>query len=187
MMQLNADILLKQHITHNYSSEYFESIQFVESTYIDSSTFRECMFSYCIFNGCQIHSDAFENCKFYGCQFFDIKIVEGPEKNCSLIFSSCTGEKELHAAANKIPVEVVIDENIVFERKVLEQYWRPGSDHADRRRLFDTLFRGNNQQDYANISAAIDRLCDQGLLRRKNNCIELNFSEMSKIKGILGR
>jgi hypothetical protein len=187
MMQLNADILLKQHVIHKYSDAYFESIRFAEGTIIDSSTFKNCMFSSCVFIGCQIYSDTFDCCKFYNCQFFSPAIIEAPGKNCGLIFSGCTGEENLRVRANKAPVERTIDENSVFERKVLEQYWRPGSDHADRRRLFDTLFRGNHQQDYANISAAIDRLCVRGLLQRKNNCIELNFSEISKIKEILGR
>ena len=110
-----------------------------------------------------------------------------PVKNCHLIFSNCVGENSLQNAANRNPIIVTVDKELLFERKVLEQYWRPGSDHADRRRLYDTLFRGNNQQDYAAISAAIDRLHSRDILIQKNNCIELNFAMMGPIKQILGR
>lgn len=187
MLKLTADILLNHCVEHKYVDSYFESTQFVTGTIIGQYTFTNCMFSSCVFSGCQIYSNAFYNCKFYGCQFFDIAIISAPDRNCELVFSSCTGAEEFKAAANKLPVKIIIDEDIVFERKVLEQYWRPGSDHADRRRLFDTLFRGNNQQDFANISAAIDRLFTKGILRRKNNFIELNISKMPEIKEILGR
>lgn len=93
----------------------------------------------------------------------------------------------INVVANRDPVIVKVDEELLFEKKVLEQYWRPGSDHADRRRLYDTLFRGNNQQDYEEISAAIERLHNREILIQKNNCIELNFAMMSEIKQILGR
>ena len=74
-----------------------------------------------------------------------------------------------------------------YEKKVLEQYWRPSSDHADRRRLFSTLFKGYAQQDYDGISEAIDRLYGKEILLHKSNCIELNFEKMSEIREILGR
>ena len=64
---------------------------------------------------------------------------------------------------------------------------RLGSDHADRRRLFSTLFKGYSQQDYDGISEAIDRLYGKDILLHKSNCIELNFEKMSEIREILGR
>ena len=68
-----------------------------------------------------------------------------------------------------------------YEKKVLEQYWRPGSDHADRRRLFSTLFKGYAQQDYDGISEAIDRLYGKEILLHKSNCIELNFEKIKQM------
>lgn len=186
-MRLNADVLLLHCLKHKYEGDYFESFHFSSDLVIHPDRFSNCSFSYCVFNGCQIYSDAFENCQFYGCQFYNIDIIPSPVKNCHLIFSSCVGEEMINVVANRDPVIVKVDEELLFEKKVLEQYWRPGSDHADRRRLYDTLFRGNNQQDYEEISAAIERLHTREILIQKNNCIELNFAMMSEIKQILGR
>lgn len=186
-MQLNADVLLLHKINHCFESQYFESFHFSEDITIGADSFSNCSFSYCVFNGCKISSNAFIDCQFYGCQFYNVQIIMSPVKNCHLIFSNCVGENVLKNSANRNPVIVTVDEDLLYERKVLEQYWRPGSDHADRRRLYDTLFRGNNQQDYAAISAAIDRLHSRDILIQKNNCIELNFAMMGQIKQILGR
>ena len=186
-MQLNADVLLLHRINHCFENQYFESFHFSEDIIIGAESFSNCSFSYCVFSGCKISSDAFIDCQFYGCQFYNVQIIMSPVKNCHLIFSNCVGENSLQNAANRNPIIVTVDKELLFERKVLEQYWRPGSDHADRRRLYDTLFRGNNQQDYAAISAAIDRLHSRDILIQKNNCIELNFAMMGPIKQILGR
>lgn len=186
-MQLNADMLLKKRVCHVYKDEYFDSMQFKNLNDIVSGSFTNCTFAYCIFDGCNISSDAFFECKFYSCQFYNITIDKRKVINCSLIFSNCSGADELNKAANQTPTFVPVTEQEIYEKKVLEQYWRPGSDHADRRRVFDTLFKGYNQQDYPGISDAIDRLCSEGVLLRKNYCIELNFSQMNKIKSILGR
>lgn len=186
-MQLNADVLLLHRINHRFEDQYFESFHFLEDITIGTESFSNCSFSFCVFNGCKISSDAFVDCQFYGCQFYNVQIIMSQVKNCHLIFSNCVGEDGLKNAANRNPIVVKVDEELLFERKVLEQYWRPGSDHADRRRMYDTLFRGNNQQDYAAISAAIDRLHSREILIQKNNCIELNFAMMGPIKQILGR
>ena len=186
-MQLNADVLLLHQLRHKFEGHYFESFHFSSDLIIHPDRFSNCSFSYCVFKGCKIYSDAFDNCQFFGCQFYNVEIVSSPVKNCHLIFSNCTGEQLLSTSANREPVVVAVDAELLFEKKVLEQYWRPGSDHADRRRLYDTLFRGNNQQDYSVISEAIDRLLNRGILIPKNNCIELNFAMMAEIKQILGR
>lgn len=186
-MQLNSDTLLKKRVCHTYKNEYFDSMQFQKFTTIDSGSFTNCTFIYCIFDKCTISSDAFFECKFYGCQFYDIEIDMKPIVNCNLVFSNCNGIDELRRVANQTPIYIPITEKELYEKKVLEQYWRPGSDHADRRRVFDTLFKGYSQQDYPGISDAIDRLCSEGILLRKNYCIELNFSQINKIRSILGR
>ena len=109
------------------------------------------------------------------------------QKNCNLIFSNCCGESELRKISCREPILSSVNTETEYEKKVLEQYWRPGSDHADRRRLFSTLFKGYSQQDYDGISEAIDRLYGKDILLHKSNCIELNFEKMSEIREILGR
>lgn len=186
-MQLNSDTLLKKCVCHTYKDQYFDSVQFQKYTIIGSESFANCTFTSCIFDKCIISSDAFWECKFYGCQFYDVEIEKKQVWDCNLIFSNCNGIDELRRAANQKPVFIPVTEKELYEKKVLEQYWRPGSDHADHRRVFDTLFKGYSQQDYPGISDAIDRLCSEGILLRKNYCIELNFSQINKIKNILGR
>ena len=182
----NLSLLRK--ISHDYDRNYYESVYFGENVILETAHFRDCVFSCCTFSSCVIGTDTFLDCRFYGCRFYDIKISEKSTRmKCHLIFSNCFGEDELRKATCEEPQIPLLSSETEYERKVLEQYWRPGSDHADRRRLFSTLFKGYAQQDYDGISEAIDRLYGKEILLHKNNCIELNFEKMSEIRSILGR
>lgn len=186
--ELHTDLALLHKTSHEYIRRYYESVYFGENVSLTASNFSDCVFSCCTFNSCSISSDAFRDCKFYGCHFYEVKIIPADnQKNCNLIFSNCCGESELRKISCKEPVLSSTNTEIEYEKKVLEQYWCPGSDHADRRRLFSTLFKGYAQQDYEGISEAIDRLYGKEILLHKSNCIELNFEKMSEIREILGR
>ena len=186
--ELHVDLSLLRKISHDYDRNYYESVYFGENVILETSHFRDCVFSCCTFSSCMIGTDTFLDCRFYGCRFYDIKISEKSTRmKCHLIFSNCFGEDELRKATCEEPQIPLLSSETEYERKVLEQYWRPGSDHADRRRLFSTLFKGYAQQDYDGISEAIDRLYGKEILLHKNNCIELNFEKMSEIRSILGR
>ena len=186
--ELHTDLALLHKTSHEYIRRYYESVYFGENVSLTASNFSDCVFSCCTFNSCSISSDAFKDCKFYGCHFYEVKIIPADnQKNCNLIFSNCCGESELRKISCNEPVLSSTNTEIEYEKKVLEQYWRPGSDHADRRRLFSTLFKGYAQQDYEGISEAIDRLYGKEILLHKSNCIELNFEKMSEIREILGR
>ena len=186
--ELHTDLALLHKTSHEYVRCYYESVYFGENVSLTSSNFKDCVFSCCTFNSCSISSDAFEDCKFYGCHFYEVEIVPANnQKNCNLIFSNCCGESELRKISCREPILPSVNTETEYEKKVLEQYWRPGSDRADRRRLFSTLFKGYSQQDYDGISEAIDRLYGKDILLHKRNCIELNFEKMSEIREILGR
>lgn len=185
--QLEMDIHLMHALTHNYNDVYCDALLFPKSFdfcgfHIDNSVFSEC-----IFDGCTLQASTFKNCWFFGCHFYNVRIIGNVTESAGLIFNNCEGEMSLKAASEYAQIPDTINENDLYERKVLEQYWRPGSDHADRRRAFQTLFRGNGQQDRQNISDAINRLFYKQVLVQRNNYIELNFSQMTEIKRILGK
>lgn len=185
--QLEMDIHLMHALTHDYNDVYCEAILFPKSFDFSEFHIDNSVFSECIFDGCTIQADTFKNCWFFGCHFYNVKIIGNVAESRGLIFNNCDGEDLLKTASEYTKVIDAINTDELYERKVLEQYWRPGSDHADRRRAFQTLFRGNDQQDRQNISDAIDRLFSKQVLVQRNNYIELNFSQMAEIKRILGK
>lgn len=185
--QLEVDIHLAHGLTHNYDNVYCDKMQFpanfdFNAYHLTNSTFYEC-----IFDGCTIQADTFMNCWFYGCHFYNISVVGSVAESGGLIFNNCDGETVLREMSEKLPEDKPINIEEKYERKVLEQYWRPGSDHADRRRVFTTLFKGNSQEERPYIADAIDRLFTKQILIQRSNCIELNMAQILEIKRILQR
>ena len=183
--RLEMDIHLMHALSHDYNDVYCDAIHFPASFdfngfHIDNSTFCEC-----IFDGCTISADTFTNCWFYSCHFYNVEVVGEVTEGGGLIFNNCDGEEVLKAASEYRQIVRTINADDVYERKVLEQYWRPGCDRADRRRAFQTLFKGNDPQDREAISDAIDRLFAKQVLVQKANYIELNFNKIAEIKRIL--
>ena len=74
-----------------------------------------------------------------------------------------------------------------FERVVLEQFWKRGSDAPERRRAFRTMYRGFTNTQSRMVDNAIRSLLQKDLLVKKNYCYELNFTKLEEIKLILGR
>ena len=74
-----------------------------------------------------------------------------------------------------------------YEKLVLEQFWMKGSNAAEPRKTYRTLFKGVKQQEKANVLTAVNSLLSRKILLRLTYCLELNFSKMSEIKEILGR
>ena len=70
---------------------------------------------------------------------------------------------------------------------VLEQFWMTGSQRAGLRKSYTTLYKGIDPAKRFQVSKAIDRLCDKGILRKLNNCLELDKTKMKEVKNILGR
>lgn len=188
--RLELDLSLRNHLTQNYSDEYFESIRFSPGTdFSKDYQFEKCVFSWCSFNGCTIYSHVFRKCNFYNCQFYETKVVRDTDEDLKLYFINCNSAELLIQASNTVndKEENSLSDETWYEKKVLEQYWRPGSDHSDKRRLYETLFKGVPQQEYDSITSAIQRLLSEGILISKSNYIELNFSKMKEIRQIIGR
>lgn len=182
---LEMDIHLMHALTHDYNDVYCDAILFPASFDFCGFHIENATFSECIFDGCTISADTFKNCWFFGCHFYNIKVTGSVTENGGLIFNNCDGEQQLKNASEYTAVVHSVNTDDIYERKVLEQYWRPGSDHADRRRAFQTLFRGNDPQDRQHISDAIDRLFAKQVLVQRYNYIELNLAQLTEIMRIL--
>lgn len=185
--QLEIDLLLSHGLTHDYDDVYCDKMQFPSSFNFNGYHIENTIFYECIFDGCTINADTFKNCWFYNCHFYNITVTGSVTESGSLIFNNCVGEVQLKELSEKLPEVQAVDENELYERKVLEQYWRPGCDHADRRRVVTTLFKGNSQEDRPYISDAINRLFDKQILIQRSNYIELNMGQIYEIKRILDR
>ena len=182
---LEIDIHLMHRLTRDHNEVYCSGVVFPRSFdfaefHIDNATFTEC-----VFDNCTIPADVFRNCWFFGCRFYNVRIEGEVSEDCGLIFNNCEGEDILKTASVFHENVRSINSDDLYERKVLEQYWRPGCERADRRRAFETLFRGNNPQDRQEISDAIERLFAKQVLVQRANYIELNFKQNSEIKRIL--
>lgn len=188
--RLELDLSLRNHLTQNYVDDYFESIRFTPNVdFSKEFQFEKCVFSWCSFNGCTIYSHVFRKCNFYNCQFYETKVIRDTDEDLKLYFINCNSADQLIDAANTVNDSEThsFSNEIWYEKKVLEQYWRPGSNHSDRRRLYETLFRGLSQQEYESINNAIQRLISKEILISKSNYIELNFSKMKEVRQIIGR
>lgn len=181
--QLNVDCMLLHSIGRNYYDQYFHSSVFSEEIIFDGKyKFINCTFDNCTFQKCSIAASAIEKCMFFNCKFYDIS-VEG-YADPDLLFMGCSGEEKLNTNSQE-PIEVNnVDE---YERKVLEQFWKPGYSSAELRRTYTALFKGIDSKEQGYIQQAIRSLLKKGLIKELNICYELNTSELGEIKHILGR
>ena len=183
--KLEIDIHLMHALSQNYNDVYCDRLHFPASFDFNGFQIENSTFCECVFDGCVISADTFANCWFYGCHFYNIRVNGKVSEDRGLFFNNCDGENMLKSATESKQTIRTINVDDIYERKVLEQYWRPGSDRADRRRALQTLFRGNDPQDRQYISDAIDRLFSKQVLVQKSNYIELNFGKITEIKRIL--
>jgi hypothetical protein len=140
-----------------------------------------------VFNKNSLNIDAFENCQFYDCKFYNLKIIFDKKSNRKLFFSNCIGHEEIALAVTVPAVDEEIDFDREYKKKILEQYWKPGYERAELRKTYNTLFRGIPQQNKEEIVRSIDALIREKILIQRDHCIELNISEINKIKDILER
>lgn len=189
--KLLIDMKLVQKMKHDFVDEYISDMIF-ESTFvmITQHYFYNCIFSSCTFERNNIESNLFEGCHFIDCTFYDVKVNVTSEVEEESTFISCSGHEILQevitASTMKKGVEAEKDERY-YERLVLEQYWMIGSNSAEPRKTYRTLFKGVKTQEKANVLRAIEELISRDVLRRLNYCIEINFSKLAEIREILGR
>ena len=187
--RLEFDISLSRKNTCNYCDAYFESTQFPgDFEFVSDYSFINSFFSGCTFDSCVLSPKAFKNCKFFNCHFYNITLSEEVPFDSELCFNNCSGHEELiKKKVDKAIVEHVETEAQIYEKRVLEQFWRPGSNMANRRRAYSTLFRGFQAQENVLVSDAIQRLISRDILIDNSNCIDMNFTKMKEIREILGR
>lgn len=184
--RVNTTLILLNSITEDYDGEYFDGICFNNAMNLSKAkTFKNCFFSDCVFMNCVINTDTFIACQFYNCSFYENTISQGNVVNCELIFTKCEGHEELKSIAyrGQSPIIDAID----FERKILEQFWKPGYDRAEPNRSYHTLLRGFSQTDRQKALGAIESLISKEILIERIRVIELNFEKMNEIREILQR
>lgn len=181
--RLNAEMCLLRQINSDYANGYFRSF-YIKSdfSFCTPHKFVDCTFDTCTFDGCRIQAEVFIDCKFVNCQFYDVVVEGTPNQN--LIFMGCDGHEKLTSPLVSIESEESVD---YYEKLVLEQFWKRGSDRAEMRRTYTALFRGTKSSEQIYIQNAINALLKRGLICELNVCYELNTAHMGEICHILGR
>lgn len=151
-----------------------------------SVTITNCVFVNCVFDSCHFFDDSLYNCQFYNCVFYNPTVNSSNIKDHYLSFFACSGFKQLESAYC-VNNEIERDQDENYERVVLEQFWKKGSDAPERRRAFRTMYRGFTNTQSRLVDDAIHALLEKDILIKKTYCYELNFTELEKIKRILGR
>lgn len=180
---------LKGSVIYDFVDEYIANVIFDKSISMDNNKFfYNCIFDTCTFTGCNINSELFEGCHFINCSFYNISIQQRNVVEEDSVFLSCIGHEELQkclSRENKFE-EAENTEN-EFRRKILEQYWVPGAEHAEMRKSYRTLFKGIDPKYRNQVAKTIKQLKDEDILTELIHCLELNKSKMDQIKEILGR
>lgn len=196
--QKNIKMSVEQHLLlemkmlgrleQDYVDEYISEMVFKTNFDFDTGhIFLNCIFNACTFEKNFVRSSLFEGCHFIDCNFYEFAAdrLGNPEEES--IFISCRGHENLELALTSSKEKVVEKDEEYYERLVLEQYWMKGSKAAEPRKTHRTLLKGIKQQEQANVLIAIESLISRKILKRLNYCIELDFSQLTEIKRILGR
>lgn len=191
--KIAIELNLVGRMQYDYVDEYIENIVFEHQ--MDMQTehyFYNCIFNLCTFNKTKIDLSLFEGCHFINCDFYNIVIDQDSVIEEESIFVACKGHEKLadrmrsclrssdENKENKI-------EEYYFERLVLQQYWMPGSERAELRKSINTLYKGIKPKDRKDVMKAIQYLIDINVLKELKYCLELNTSQMTWVKNILGR
>ncbi len=184
--RIYIDSKLLFHPSKSYSECVFTSIHFESQfEFFKEYKFINCSFYDCSFENCKISLQAFIECQFMNCKFFDSILVDDTEIDNQLIFVSCLGEKEFNERASQYIPPKVDGRN--YKKILLEQFWKPGKDLAERRCGFHTVYRGISKNDIKYIDDALKELISQGVIKKLSMCYELNFSKIDEISRILER
>lgn len=181
--RLNAEMCLLHDIDSNHVNGYYRGFYIKNDfNFYASYQFINCTFDTCTFDGCKIQAEVFVDCKFVNCQFYDVSVEGVPNQN--LVFMGCDGHEKLNMPRNIVETDEEVD---YYEKLVLEQFWKRGSDRAEMRRTYLALFRGTKGNEQVYIQNAINSLLKRGLICELNVCYELNTAHMGEICHILGR
>lgn len=181
--RFNAEMCLLQKTGSNYKDAYFRGFYINHNfRFVLPYKFDGCTFDTCTFDGCEVQAEVFVDCIFVNCQFYDIRISGKP--NWNLIFMGCDGYEQLVAEYKPVETSEKVDH---YEKLVLEQFWKIGSERAELRRSYTALFKGIDTKEKVYVQDAIKSLLKKGLIRELSICYELNTVYIGEIMHILGR
>lgn len=169
-----------------YKNETFSDLTFNKGfRFNEGFIIENCAFVNCVFDKCIIDKSAFFQCQFYNCSFYQIEVWGENEKNNDLIFLGCTGHEDLLKELT-YPETEIHDVEIDYEKIVLEQFWKVGS-NLEPRRAFRTIYKGIENNKLPAVDKALKRLIHRKVLLKKTFCYEVNFEMLDEIAKILGR
>ena len=185
--QLEISNKLFHRNVRGYNDQTITDFDFSSGFIFDpNNTISDCVFVNCIFDTCCFSDNSLSNCQFYNCTFYNPIVRSDSKTDYSLSFIACVGHEELESAYC-VNSEIEHSQDEDYERVVLEQFWKRGSDAPERRRAFRTMYRGFTNTQSRMVDDAIHSLLQKNLLIKKNYCYELNFTKLEEIKQILGR
>lgn len=147
--------------------------------------FKNVVFVNCIFDRCIFECNSFYETQFYNCTFYSPNLDAVTCGNSTLAFLGCNGHERLAEKFAAFSECSEKDEN--FEKLILEQFWKIGSESLEARRAFTTIKKGIDPKKFPYIDDALESLIDQNIISKRSVCYELNFSKLSEIKRILGK
>lgn len=183
-LRLRVDLFLAGEMTTNYHNAYFSSYN-VENgfRFPPDFSFKNCIFESCVFKDCIIPSTAFVDCQFFNCSFFaDWQNFKGlRERNNFFVSSFGIPELQEEYFSNE---QSDTDRYVI---KVLEKFYKDGHEFANLRCRERVFYRDAQTEDVPHIEDAINWLIQEGIINKKAQCYELNFSKMGRVNEILGR
>ena len=102
------------------------------------------------------------------------------------MFFSSTGFEDMLKQQNMS--KDIDDDNVKsYEKPLLEQFWKPGSENAELCRSYITLFRGFAPSERKKIEKTINKLKSEEILIQQIHCLRLNIKKIDTVAKILGR
>lgn len=196
ILSTQQKLLVESNLTHamifDYVDEYISGMTFDEYYCMGESQhyFYNCIFSSCTFVNISLNSEQFEGCYFIECTFYNVEVNSSKQPSERSSFTACVGHEIFESIIGKSKNRNDAEDNnleLHYERSVLEQFWRPGASQAELRKTNRTLYKGFSQSERSDVSDAIQRLYNKGLLKSLKYCIELNMTKVKEVKEILGR
>lgn len=178
--RIKAEIKLLDSVKDSYEKGYISGITIGDNIDVQG-VFSACRFENCVFENFTINPANFKGCFFFECRFDNVD--SSGSFDTGTLFLKSDGCDEFVIEKN---TEIENSYN-VYERQVLEQFWKPGYSNAEPRRTYTAMFKGVPETNRGAIKEAIGSLLKKGIIRELNVCYELNFSEIVEIKRILGR
>lgn len=189
--KFSLDISLRGATCHDFFDSTFDSLtihksKIGENNKLERSTFINSTFNNVTFDLKYMREVGFLNCTFNKCSVIN---TEGfnPQNIWEIQSTEYEGDF-LKIIKHSIKDELDnSDEFFDYERKVLENFWKPGREHADITKPINSLVVGFKPSELHLINAAIESLKKQHLIYFLEKTAFLNREKMNEIRSKLGR